>query len=60
MIVYAIAEDGQGCMAMSREMAYTLLTDGGKPGQKYPCVLIEYERTDKDSHGKEILQVGRG
>lgn len=44
-MVMAIHEaDGQN-VTVQEEVAYSLVTGGGKPGQGYPCVLI-YEDTD--------------
>lgn len=40
MTVYAIHEaDGQD-VTMQKEVAYSLATGGGKPGQGYPCVMV--------------------
>lgn len=35
---------------MQNEVAYALVTGGGKPGQGYPCVLItdETDNTDRE------------
>lgn len=39
-ICYSVHEaDGQN-VTMQEEIAYALVTSGGKPGQGYPCVLI--------------------
>ena len=35
------------------EVAFSLVTGGGKPGQGYPCVLVEVE---DDSSSEEIQQ----
>ena len=44
-MVMAIHEaDGQN-VTVQEEIAYSLATGGGKPGQGYPCVMI-YEDTD--------------
>ena len=34
--------DGQNA-TMMEEVAYALVTGGGKPGQGYPCVMVIYE-----------------
>lgn len=56
-IAIAIHEaDGQDVTTMN-EIAYSLVTGGGKPGQGYPCVMIV---EDEDICREEIFQVGRG
>lgn len=41
--------DGQD-VTMQNEVAYSLTTGGGKPGQGYPCVMIidETDNTDRE------------
>lgn len=44
-LILAIHEaDGQNA-TMMEEVAYALVTGGGKPGQGYPCVLIRKNET---------------
>lgn len=53
MKVLAIHEaDGQD-VTMQNEVAYALVTSGGKPGQGYPCVMIVYETDNTDR--KEVF-----
>lgn len=54
IIVLAIHEASGQDITFS-EQAFSLVTGGGKPGQGYPCILIEvkdavvhYERTDPE------------
>lgn len=47
--------EGQNVTVMN-EVAYSLVTGGGKPGQGYPCVLIvgdseEILKSDSKQHG---------
>lgn len=50
--VMAVHEaDGQD-VTLQHEVAYALVTGGGKPGQGYPCILIVY---DEDVDREEIL-----
>lgn len=44
-LVLAIHEaDGQD-VTMQKEIAYSLVTGGGKPGQGYPCVMVINDET---------------
>lgn len=45
MIVLAIHDAGGKDVTFS-EVAYSLVTGGGKPGQGYPCVVIAKEKQD--------------
>ena len=39
--VYGVSESGDGAAKLSRELHACLTCGGGKPGQGYPCALIE-------------------
>ncbi len=46
MKTFAIHEaDGQD-VTMQNEVAYSLTSGGGKPGQGYPCVLVVKDEDD--------------
>lgn len=70
MIAMAIHEaDGQD-VTMQNEVAYALVTGGGKPGQGYPCILIINEtdsslqlrliQSDRDGRTVSKLESGAG
>ena len=43
--VLSIHEASGQNVTFQKEIAFALVTGGGKPGQGYPCVLILYEET---------------
>ena len=45
MTVFAIAEDGKGCVMMKEEITYSLIVNIGKPSKCNSCVLIVYGKT---------------
>ena len=38
---YGVNENGDGAAKLSKELHACLTCGGGKPGQSYPCVLID-------------------
>lgn len=42
-VAYSVSENGSQEVRITKEVAATLTTGGGKPGQGYPCVLEEKE-----------------
>ena len=53
MTIWIVQESGSDLTIKQSDAAYTLVYGGGKPGQCYPCVLIEYEDERTDSLGIE-------
>ena len=41
VIAYGVNENGNGAASLSEELHACLTCGGGKPGQSYPCVLID-------------------
>lgn len=39
-VVLAIHEAGGQDVTMQKELAYSLVSGGGKPGQGYPCIAV--------------------
>ena len=43
----AIHEASGQDITLQIEVAFSLVTGGGKPGQGYPCILVIYEDTNR-------------
>ncbi len=49
-VVYGVSENMNGDVWTTEERVNTLTTGDGKPGQGYPCVLIDDESKDKEEN----------
>lgn len=54
MTTIAIHEADSQRVTLQTEIAYSLVTGGGKPGQGYPCVLLVYGKSD-NANRKAVL-----
>lgn len=52
--VLSIHEASGQDITFQDNIAYSIVTGGGKPGQGFPCVLIAYDETD-NTNRKKIL-----
>ena len=52
-MVLAIHEASGQDVTFQNDVAFALVSGGGKPGQGYPCILIIYE--DEDTDREEVL-----